>query len=68
MLGAQNKPPEQMLRRGLSFAMPDLVGWGCASGACDRSCFVLWITDAFSVRQQVWQRIALLRVTCELLA
>jgi hypothetical protein len=68
MLGAQNKPPEQMLRRGLSFAMPDLVGWGCASGACDRSCFVLWITDAFSVCQHIRQRIALLRGTGPFLA
>jgi hypothetical protein len=51
-----------MLRRGPGFAMTDLVGQGCASEVCGPSCFVLWITDAFSLWLGARQQIALLRV------
>jgi Lrp/AsnC family leucine-responsive transcriptional regulator len=57
-----------MLRRGLDFAMPNLVDRGCASWVCDLSCFVLWITDAFSVARRAPQQIALLRNICFFLA
>jgi hypothetical protein len=56
-MATKDKPPGHMLRQGLDFAIADLVDRSCASMVCDLSCFVLWITDAFSVlgrgRQQI---------------
>jgi len=49
-----------MLRPGVDFATPNLMGRVCARWVCDRACFVLWITGAFSLSAGGRQHIALL--------